>query len=312
MTLRIFITGYLGYIGTSLSYIITQNYKICDIYGYDLLENNDILDYDKLKNAMIAYEPHVVIHLAAASSITQCNNNVMEAIKINALGTRNVINAMKASGCINIIYASTSSVYGSSNGKAFTETSISHPNSHYAYSKLLGEHVIMNEKDINYIIFRMFNVVGNSGNAEIDAVIKPGYDRLFTALKSGNITIYGNKYRTYDGTCERDYVSLKDTCMAYLLAINHLATTKKQVCEILNVCTGIPISVLKLVKHWNNQVYDLLETNKKYRGNLVEYSIGESRAGDPALVYGSNEKIYRVLHWKPSKNMDDIIYDLLI
>jgi UDP-glucose 4-epimerase len=226
--LSILITGHCGYIGSALVQFLKALPYIKRIVGYDIVEGDDILDEIKLTRIMRSHKIDFVIHLAALSSVSACADDPLLAIEINAKGTQSVLNAMKISGCENIIYASTSSVYGDSKYSPYREDQCLYPCSPYGISKLLGEYVIVNHYDMkanpgNYLLFRMFNVVGSSGFPDIDMGANPGYDRLFAALQSGDITIYGKDYDTTDGTCERDYVSLRDICDAYIKGIETIA-----------------------------------------------------------------------------------------
>lgn len=301
---KIFITGHRGYIGSALYRKLKPKFYV---KGYDIIDGFDIMDYQLLVSTMKSFNPDIVIHLAALSSVTACNEDIHKAIMYNAIGTKNVLDAMIESRCNNIIYASTSSVYGDNSyytKNPFTEYSLLRPCSPYGLSKLLGEHIIynhFNNKGLtgNYFIYRMFNVVGNYGTKNTASAC----DRLFAALKSGNVIIYGNTYPTFDGTCERDYISLMDVCNAFTKGIEILIS-QHQKQEILNICTGHSWSVKSLVNKWNkiSEHHSVIDN--------VKFCYGPKREGDPAIVYGSNRKAKNILDWKPSQKMEDIILSL--
>ena len=272
-SLRVFITGHRGYIGSALFRAMTKFSLISEVEGYDIIEGHDILDLDSLVIRMMSFQPHVVVHLAALSSVTACNENWKKSVSYNAVGTRNVLTAMKQCGCNNIIYASTSSVYGDTSKLPYTEDSVVNPCSPYGISKLLGEQVIYNyynsqDTPGNFLIYRMFNVVGTSGYSDVDNVSNPGYDRLFAALESGHLTIYGNDYPTYDGTCQRDYVSLKDVCSAFLKGVK-VVKSNRQTRKIINICTGHPCSVQTIVNTWNAISKHLLSNTELQHLSLI-------------------------------------------
>ena len=318
-SLRVFVTGHRGYIGSALFRAMSKFSLINELEGYDIIDGDDILDLSSLVSRMKSFQPHVVVHLAALSSVTACNENWKKSVSYNAVGTRNVLTAMNDCGCRNIIYASTSSIYGDTSKVPYTEDSVVDPCSPYGLSKLLGEQVIYNYYNSrnnpgNFLIYRMFNVVGTSGYPDIDNVSNPGYDRLFAALESGHLTIYGNDYPTYDGTCQRDYVSLKDVCSAFLKGIK-VVKSNRETREIINICTGRPCSVQTIVNTWNSISKHLLsatELQHKCSASLPEVSIsvGCRRDGDPANVYGLNTKASRVLNWNPTRKIENIICDL--
>lgn len=324
MPINILITGYRGYIGSALVEYLRQNLFVAKIIGYDISEGNDILNCERLIHVLKSNNIFVVIHLAALSSIAVCNKNPTNAIKINAYGTYCILKAMKEAGCNNIIYASTSLVYGNDEyNLPYSEYSKPNPCAAYGISKMLGEHVIFNHYKLqnnpgNYLIFRMFNVIGSSGFAHIDErshIINSGHNRLFDALESGYITIYGKDYSTFDGTSERDYVALKDVCMAYIKGIKTIMGPDV-VRSTINICSGIPISINSIVNKWNKISTNI--SNKKEDYNLynklpyINYTYGPKRDNDPSKVYGSNNKAMKVIGWETKRKMEDIILDLAI
>lgn len=318
MNINILVTGDRGYIGSALIEYLKKDLFINKVVGYDMYNGDDILNFDSLVNVITFNNIDIVIHLAALSSVSACNEDPTLAIKINGGGTRNILDAMKQTGCKHIIYASTSSIYGNNeNDLPYTEDLTPSPCSSYGSSKMLGEQAIYNHYDLqgncgNYLIFRMFNVVGTSGFPEIDSKVSAGYDRLFAALESGQITIYGKDYNTIDGTCERDYVSLKDVCNAYLLGVKTILI-HENIREIVNICTCNPTSVREMLTIWNK----VARSNNKLFGNsnklpIVQHSYGPKRVGDPSKVYGSNEKAEKLLGWTPKRKIEDIIVDLVM
>ena len=318
--LNILITGHRGYIGSALTRYLQQQSIINNVVGYDLVEGDDIMNVNKLTTVMIRENITVVIHLAAQSSISSCNDDPELANQINGTGTNNVLTAMKNSGCSNIIYASTSSVYGNESNQQYIESNYTVPCSSYGSSKLLGELAILNhysDKNITggYLLYRMFNVVGTSGYSDIDNSVHPGYDRLFGALQTGKVTIYGQDYDTVDGTCQRDYISLKDICNAYLQGAVKLSTTNN-IRNIINICTSNPISVMQIIASWNSCHNKILIKDLAYtlcnKLPYITFTIGARRIGDPSVVYGSNSKAKEVLNWQPIRKIDDIIRDIAI
>jgi len=317
MAINVLITGSDGYIGSALTEHLKSTYFIDRVIGYDLNNGEDILDYDLLVEKLTENNIHVVVHLAALSSVTACNDDVYNAIRVNAIGTNTILKAMKQSGCKHIIYASTSSVYGDSKTIPYTENMLLDPCSVYGSTKLLGEHAIYNYYDINhnkgnYLIYRMFNVVGTSGIPHIDSASNSGYDRLFSALESGNITIYGTNYDTPDGTCFRDYVSLKDVCHAYVLGIKNVIRSN-YLRESVNICTNHPTSVKQLVNEWNSLSVSI---NTHYNSDAyipyVNVYYGSPRKGDPSIVCGSYDKALKLLDWEPFRKIENIIMDIAV
>lgn len=304
MSFNVLITGSNGYVGSALVEHLSSCDFINKVVGYDSINGDDILDQQRLVETLTDHKINLVIHLAAMSSVASCNEDPLKANIVNVDGTKKILNAMKITDCLHIIYASTSSVYGNLNTVPYTEEMETKPCSSYGISKLLGEKVIRdyyNNHEGSYLIFRMFNVVGTSGISTLDHKINSGYDRLFSALQEGQVVIYGNNYATDDGTCERDYISLKDVCNAYILGAK-LIYNQVKVKEVINISSQVPLSVQSIISKWN-------EISKEVPLKPVTYTYGLRRSGDPAKVFGSNQKAFNILGWYPKMKIDNIIID---
>jgi UDP-glucose 4-epimerase len=315
MSITILITGHRGYIGSAVFKLLLEVIEIERIIGYDLIEGDDILDYNRLLSQMKVHKPDMVIHLAAITSKISCNADPGLAMRVNGAGTCNVLKAMKEVGCKHIIYASTSEVYGNVKKLPCRENHRPCPESIYGTSKLLGEFALQNHYDFqgnegNYAICRLFNVVGTSGYRDVDSINSPTYDRLFPTLETGYVTIYGTDYSTYDGTCERDYIALKDVCEG-LAAATAVVFNNCRFREIINICTGELTSVRSVIDIWNNMSEKIFNSHRPDLNNLpyIHYNIGHQRRGDVSKICGSNDKAIELLDWKPTKKIENIIYD---
>jgi UDP-glucose 4-epimerase len=333
----VLVTGGSGYIGSALIAYLLRFKRITQVVNYDIkkpswwyrrdipekyvLSQNSILDYQMLVSILEMYKIDIVVHLAACSSVTACNEDAYFADLTNKVGTETVIAAMKKVGCRNLVYASTSSVYGDDSDPPYTEDMEPAPVSTYGKSKLSGEEIILAEHPGNYFILRLFNVVGTSGYKRVDeGLTDMGFDRIFSALMSGKMTVYGNDYSTEDGTCMRDYVALMDVYRAFGLAIWRLVDSSNSelpTCRhIINIGSGVPTSVLGMINTWN-EVSSCIQEERAGNKNCrrlksVSYTYGPRREGDPDRVYADNSKANTILGWQPQKKIEDIIYDLAI
>lgn len=282
----VLVTGNAGYIGKSLiEHMSHQKKYIC--LGYDIENGLDILDEESLNSIFRKYNISIVIHLAAFSSVPICEENPQKAYKVNVEGTKNIINVMKKYGCNKIVYASTSSVYDDTEC-LLTEKSMINPQSVYAQTKYDAEKIII-KSNVNYVILRMFNVVGILDGIKSNL----GYDRLFSSLMSGNITIYGNDYNTKDGTCIRDYVNIADVCRAYYLSLDYLSDKKKSI--IINISSSVGTSVIDIVNLW------------KIKNPKLIVSYGQKRKGDKITTIGSNDLALSTIKWKPVHTINETI-----
>lgn len=112
--MKIFLTGYLGYLGQQFLQRYGKDYEIV---GYDLKDGDDILDYDNLKQKMQGCQQ--VVHLAAIPKPVE-GRSFEDYFKINVEGTRNIARAAEELGVERIIYASSTTVYGIEAGIPFS------------------------------------------------------------------------------------------------------------------------------------------------------------------------------------------------
>jgi UDP-glucose 4-epimerase len=102
------------------------------------------------------------------------------------------------------------------------------------------------------------------------------------------MNIYGNNYRTKDGTCIRDYIHVSDLADIHIKSIKYLTKNKKSI--LLNCGYGKGYSV--------QQIIDIFKKIKK--GVKVYYK--KRRPGDIAQVYADTKKFKKILKWRPKYN----------
>jgi UDP-glucose 4-epimerase len=107
--------------------------------------------------------------------------------------------------------------------------------------------------------------------------------------------VFGSDYDTPDGTCLRDYVHVTDLADAHRLALGALRSGAPS--TVYNLGNGRPTSVRAIV-----------ESVERVTGRKVPSSIGPRRAGDPAVLYASSDRIKRELGWSPQfEDIDTIV-----
>ena len=187
--------------------------------------------------------PDVVVHLAAITSLPDCEVNYKECIRINVEGTAAVLGASRRSGVRKVIFASTSAVYENTNyssEKGFSEEDQISPRLFYSLSKKMAEEICQSFS-INYgmdiTILRFFNVFGPK--QDIHRTSPPLINYVVREFKRGNIPILHS-----DGNQSRDYVFSEDVSDL----IQKCILTDLEGQKIFNVSTNKTISVREIVK----------------------------------------------------------------
>jgi UDP-glucose 4-epimerase len=113
------------------------------------------------------------------------------------------------------------------------------------------------------------------------------------------LTIYGDDYPTPDGTCIRDYIQVSDLARAHSAALDYLRDGGTS--EIFNCGYSRGYSV-----------HEVIATVKRVSGKDFKTVLVAPRAGDPAAIVASSEKIRQTLGWKPEyDDLDQIVAQAL-
>ena len=259
---------------SNLSHHKNQNVKIIKI---DISKDNNLERY--FKN--IDY----VFHLAGLAEIIPSIKNPKKYFVNNVLGTLNVIEAAKKTKIKKLIYAASSSCYGTPKSFPTSENSkidLKHP---YAVTKYMGEELVLKYASIfnmPNISFRFFNVYGPRLNlsGQYSAVMGN-----FLSQKKNNkpLTVVG------DGKQTRDFIHVDDLAKAFLKTIK-----SKSVNKIYNLGSGKKTSI--------NTIAKIFGGKKKFIAK---------RPGEPKSSLADISKIKKDINWKPSINIEDGIKKLL-
>jgi UDP-glucose 4-epimerase len=309
---NILITGGAGYIG---SHIVEQlikkkkNVIILDnlVTGYKKLINKqakfvkaDIKNKSKVIKIIKDNNITSIIHLAAYLNVSEAEKNKKKYYQNNIVGTKNLLEACKNSSVKDIIFSSSCAVYGNVKGSV-GENKKPNPQGYYGYTKYKGEELVKKlslKYKFNFGILRYFNVAGASPSGKIGE-IETSHGHLIKNLaiqslkKKPKIKIFGNDYKTRDGTCIRDYVHVSDLADIHIKGLNYLKKNEKSF--ILNCGYGKGYSV--------QQIVNIFEKITK----VVDVSYQKRRSGDIAQVYANTKKFKKILRWRPKYNNINLI-----
>jgi len=243
---------------------------------YLKLVRGDVRDARAVRDAVDDVD--AVVHLAALIDVERSVNDPLETHDVNVHGTLNVLNESVRQGVKKFVFSSSAAVYGEGNRLPHREDLIPNPNSPYAASKAAAEHycnAFHKSYGLGTMILRYFNVYGpGQGHNSYSGVITKF---ISNALCDKPLTVFG------DGKQFRDFIYVDDVVKATMLALEN----DDSVGEVLNVCTGRPISVNELVK----VVTEII-------GREIETEYCKHRRGDIRSSYGDPTKAEKVLGFK--------------
>jgi len=202
-------------------------------HPYLTLTSADIRDSEAMYAVM--HEASLCVHLAAVLGVDIVADNPMETMEVEVIGTKNIVDACIHHGVEQILYTSTSGVYGKAAiEKAVNEDFHASPSSSYGIAKRYNEiyfQGVWQEKKMNAISIRPFNVYGTRQD---DRMVIPTFFRQ--AMNGEALTVYGTGKQTRDFTHVLDLV--EGTCS--LIGV--------QGCHIVNVAAGIETKIVELAE----------------------------------------------------------------
>lgn len=262
----------------------------------------DIRDADFLSTVFQENQIDAVIHFAANSLVGVSMKEPYQYYHNNVYGTLCLLEQMNKYGVNNIIFSSTAATYGEPENVPIVETDRTQPTNTYGETKLAMEkmmHWFDVAHGVKYVALRYFNAAGalESGKIGEDHDPETHLVPLILQVPLGQrefISIFGDDYATPDGTCIRDYLHVSDLADAHLLALDRLRAGGDS--TVYNLGSGTGFSVKQMI-----------EVARQVTGHPIPAKIVERRAGDPAVLVASSDKIKRELGWSPKKDSVEAI-----
>ena len=309
------ITGGAGFIGSSLAdKLLENNCKVlvidnfCNFYDPKIKEENikeallkpnyklyrgDIRDLELLDKIFSENKIDAVIHLAAMAGVRPSIEDPILYQEVNCMGTQNLLETMKRYNVLNLVMASSSSVYGNNKTVPFKETDIvDFAISPYAATKKANEvmtHVYHKLFNFNVIMLRFFTVYGPRQRPDL-AINK------FTQLMLNNekIPMFG------DGLTSRDYTYIDDIVFGIEKSIQY-TEENKNVYEIINLGNSSPITLLSMI----NIIGRVVGINPQIEKLPMQ-------PGDVERTYADISKAKKLLGYNPKTSFEKGIENFVI
>ena len=304
----VLVTGGAGYIGSHACKALAKAGHVPvafdnlstgweDAVKFGPLERGDLLDPDRLSEVMARHRPAAVMHFAAFSDVGEASRHPGKYWRNNVQGSLNLVEAMLAAGCRNMVFSSTCAVYGDTDGITLDESQPPAPLNAYGASKLAIETMLKDfgaAHDLSSVVFRYFNVAGADPEGEVGEHHRPETHLIPLMLDAVTgqrpaLTIYGTDYDTPDGTCIRDYVHVCDLVDAHVAGLERLLAGESG--DLYNLGTGHGFSVREVVAQ-SGEI-----TNRE-----VPVIEGERRAGDAVRLVSGSTRANEVLGWRPERS----------
>ena len=184
INLKIVITGAKGQLGNELLTILSKGkseigeisslYQDCEVTGLDIGEL-DICNTKAVNSFFENTHPDIVINCAAMTNVDACESNIEGAMKVNAIGPRNLAIACERSNS-KLVHISTDYVFPGSNSTPYREWDTCNPNSIYGKSKFLGECYVRQQLKHHFIV-RTAWLYGYLGNNFVKTMLNIGKEK---------------------------------------------------------------------------------------------------------------------------------------
>ena len=301
--MRVLVTGGAGYIGSVVVEGLLNDGHVVAVYD-NLAKghrqsvpsnvqfiHSDLLDRGRLTAALREHEIEAVIHMAADSLVGESVQKPDKYYRSNVIAGLSLLDAMRDTGVRRLVFSSTAAVYGEPEKQPIEEIDLTNPTNPYGETKLAFERALSWHETaygIRYASLRYFNAAGATERCgeghDPETHLIPLVLKAAVGLRE-QVEIYGEDYPTRDGTCVRDYIHVVDLARAHILALQILDERS----AIYNLgCGGEGYTVREVI-----------DVAQQITGREIPTKIGARRAGDPAVLIASSEKIKSELGWSP-------------
>lgn len=327
-TKTILLTGGLGYIGAhtavellrrNFDVVLADNLSntvldvldaIARVAGVrPTLERVELCDAGAVAALFHRYRFDGVIHLAAHKAAGDSVARALQYYENNLISLIHVLMNMLRRGLDNIVFSSSSAVYGNAQVLPITESvPVRTAESPYGTTKIVGEDILRDTcraHAMHAVVLRCFNPVGAHPTGQLGELALDGAGNLLTVIADvaaglrPAVKVYGTDYPTPDGTCIRDYLHVCDLARAHVAALDRLLAGESEgPQEVFNIGAGRGRSVREMIDGF-----------ERVTGAAVPWEATDRRSGDLVCSYADIGKAARCLSWQPTLSLDDAMTD---
>ena len=323
-----FITGSSGFIGSNLAKRILNEEDNVLVIGLDNMNNyydvkikewrlaqlnkfdnfkfikGDLADKETVENIFKEYHPNIVVNLAAQAGVRYSITNPDAYIQSNLIGFYNILECCRNYPVEHLVYASSSSVYGSNKKVPYsTDDKVDNPVSLYAATKKSNElmaHSYSKLYNIPSTGLRFFTVYGPAGRPDMAYF---GFTNKLINGETIKIFNYGN--------CKRDFTYIDDI-------VEGIIRVMKKAPEKKNGKDGLPIPPYKIYNIGNSHPENLLDFVQILQEELIRAGVLPKdydfeahkelvpmQAGDVPITFADTTPLERDFGFKPSTTLRD-------
>jgi len=326
--MTILVTGAAGFIGSNLVKAIYKNFDAPKVVGIDNMNDyydvrlkeerlkeleqypdfifikGNIADKTLIDGIFAEYKPQIVVNLAAQAGVRYSITNPDAYIESNLIGFYNILEACRHNPVDHLVYASSSSVYGSNKKVPYsTDDKVDNPVSLYAATKKSNElmaHAYSKLYDIPSTGLRFFTVYGPAGRPDM------------AYFGFTNKLVKGEKIQIFNyGNCKRDFTYVDDIVEGVVRVMKKAPA--RQVGE-----DGLPVPPYAVYNIGNNSPENLLDFVRILQEELVaagvlpeDYDFDAHKElvpmqpGDVPVTYADTSALERDFGFKPSTSLRD-------
>ncbi|MFN2546967.1 MAG: UDP-glucose 4-epimerase GalE [Myxococcales bacterium] len=301
--MRVLVTGGAGYIGSGVveeliraghgAVVFDSLYKGHReaVHSDAAFVHADLIDAELLREALGGVD--AVVHMAADSLVGESVRDPAKYYRNNVVAGLALLDAMRSTGVKKLVFSSSAAVYGEPEKQPIAESDPTAPTNPYGATKLAFEHALRwysAAYGLRSISLRYFNAAGATARCRERHDPETHLIPLVLQAALGvipEVTVFGTDYPTPDGTCVRDYIHVSDLARAHVTALEALAGGHRGGAYNLG-CGGTGYSVKQVV-----------DVARAVCDRDIPIRYGARRAGDPAILVASSDRIIRDLGWRP-------------